>query len=86
VLDDLPFRIDDKVIDAVRVTERQSVPSDVLSYTALALARDFPFTHERLDAFRLDPERGTDDIGIDRKSALFELNRVHQLVRSRPHP
>jgi hypothetical protein len=67
----MPFFIHDEVIGEVRVTERQSIPSDILSYTALALARYFLFTHEGLHAFRLDPERGTDDIGIDRKSALF---------------
>lgn len=80
----MPIFIDDEAIGAVRVKERQSIPSGVFPYTALAHACDFPIAHERLDALRLDPESGSDDISIDGKSALFELNRVHQLVRSRP--
>jgi hypothetical protein len=73
----MPFFIDDEVIGAIRVKERQSVPSGVLPYTALTHARDFPITHERLNALRLDPKSSSDDISTDCKSALFELDRVH---------
>ena len=85
-LDDMPFFIDDEVIGAVRVNERQSIPPGVLAHTALAHARDLSVAHERLDARRLDPKNGSDDISIDGKSALFELNRFHQLARSRTRP
>jgi hypothetical protein len=85
-LDHMPFFIDDKVKGAVGVNERQSIPSGVLTYTALAHARDFSIAHQRLDERRLDPKNGSDDISIDGKSALFELNRVHQLARSRTRP
>ena len=85
-LDDLPFFIDDEVKGPVRVKEHQSIPSGVLAGAALAHTRDFAVAHEGLDARRLDPENGSDDISIDAKSALFELNRVHQLARCERAP
>ena len=85
-LDDMPFFIDDEVKGAVRVNERQSIPSGVLAHTALAYACDFSVAHQRLDERRFDPKNGSDDISIDGKSALFELNRFHQLARSRTRP
>ena len=83
-LDDMIFIIDDEVIGAVRVKERQSVPPDVFAYTTLAQARDLSIMHERLDALRFDPKSCSDYFSIDGKNPLFELNRVHQLTPSHP--
>jgi len=83
-LDDLAFFIDDEMIGATRVNERQSIPSGILAHTTLTHARNFAVTDHRLYERRLDPKSSRNDLCIDDDCALFEFDRAHQLALSRP--